>query len=74
MAQRLHGLEFVEPQRGVPKYKTGKGLRHLLKGVSHSGGVVTNQRRSLTIRSKPGTGGARFDVLSKTFYCIPEIW
>eukprot|EP00904_Undaria_pinnatifida_P011975 jgi/Undpi1/7908/HiC_scaffold_24.g10380.m1 len=34
MAQRLHGLEFVGPQWDVPKYKTDKELRHLLKGVN----------------------------------------
>eukprot|EP00904_Undaria_pinnatifida_P011961 jgi/Undpi1/7896/HiC_scaffold_24.g10368.m1 len=40
MAQRLHGLEFVGPQWGVPKHKTSKGLRHLLKGIAgkHAGG------------------------------------
>ena len=43
MAQRLHGLEFAGPQWGVPKYKTGKGLRHLLKGVSNSTDIIMNQ-------------------------------
>eukprot|EP00904_Undaria_pinnatifida_P011974 jgi/Undpi1/7907/HiC_scaffold_24.g10379.m1 len=40
MAQRLHGLEFAGPQWGVPKYKTGKGLRHLLKGIETRNGTL----------------------------------